>query len=160
MRAIATSHGSRLDRANVVHNTRQKCIILETPSAANLLAKTEECRHMQQQRNSQELLLQLQPFYDSLDFVQDNPGEPVPEETFTHAHLSWSSIVSYLLHPSFTIHGILLVQFTCLAVFFHNLSQSFLCGLPLGLAPPLHTPYTSSPNHCLLFESHVHTIAT
>jgi len=25
-----------------------------------------------------------QPFYGSLDFVQDNPGEPVPEETFTN----------------------------------------------------------------------------
>jgi len=23
-----------------------------------------------------------QPFYGSLDFVRDNPGEPVPEETF------------------------------------------------------------------------------
>jgi len=31
-----------------------------------------------------------QPFYGSLDFVQDNLGEPVPEETFTHSHLSWS----------------------------------------------------------------------
>jgi len=51
-----------------------------------------------------------QPFYGSMDFVRDNPGEPVPEETFTHSHLSWSSIVPYLLHPSNTIHGILPVQ--------------------------------------------------
>jgi len=29
-----------------------------------------------------------QPFYGSLDFVPDNPSEPVPEETFTHSHLS------------------------------------------------------------------------
>jgi len=29
-------------------------------------------------------LLLLQPFYDSLDFVWDNPGEPVPEETSSH----------------------------------------------------------------------------
>jgi len=28
-----------------------------------------------------------QPFYGSLDFVRDNPGEPVPEEAFTHSHL-------------------------------------------------------------------------
>jgi len=28
-----------------------------------------------------------QPFYGSVDFVWDNPGEPVPEETFTHSHL-------------------------------------------------------------------------
>jgi len=27
-----------------------------------------------------------QPFYGSLDFVQDNPGEPMPEETFIHSH--------------------------------------------------------------------------
>jgi len=26
--------------------------------------------------------------------------------------------------------------------------------------PPLHTPYISSPNHCLLFTAHAHTIAT
>jgi len=48
-----------------------------------------------------------QPFYGSLDFVQDNLGEPVPEEIFTHSHLLWSSIVPYLLHRSNTIHGIL-----------------------------------------------------
>jgi len=58
------------------------------------------------------------PFYGSLDFVWDNPDEPVPEETFTHSHLSWSSIIPYLLPPSIMIHGILSVQFTCLTVFF------------------------------------------
>jgi len=25
-----------------------------------------------------------EPFYGSMDFVRVNPGEPVPEETFTH----------------------------------------------------------------------------
>jgi len=25
-----------------------------------------------------------QPFYGSVEIVRDNPGEPVPEETFTH----------------------------------------------------------------------------
>ena len=67
-----------------------------------------------------------QPFYGSLHFVWDNPGEPVPEETFTRSHLSWSSIVPYLLHPSTTIHGILPVQSTYLRILFHNLSPSFL----------------------------------
>ena len=85
-----------------------------------------------------------QPFYGSLDFVWDNPGEPVPEETFIHSHLSWSSIVPYLLHLPNTIHGILPVQFT---VFFHNLSSSFLWP-------------TSSPNRCRFFAAHAHTIAT
>ena len=33
-----------------------------------------------------------QPFYRSVEFVRDNPGEPVPEETFTHLNglvLEW-----------------------------------------------------------------------
>jgi len=33
-----------------------------------------------------------QPFYGFLVFVQDNPGEQVPEETFTHSHLLWSLV--------------------------------------------------------------------
>jgi len=41
--------------------------------------------------------------HGSTDFVRYNPGEPVPEETFTHSHSSWSSIASYLLHPSNTM---------------------------------------------------------
>ena len=73
------------------------------------------------------------PFYSSMDFVRHNLGELVPEETFTHWHLSWSSIVPYLLHPSITIHGILPVQSTCLTIFFDSLQVFF--GLPLGLAP-------------------------
>jgi len=75
-----------------------------------------------------------QPFYGSLDFVWDNPGEPAPKETFTHSHLFWSSIILYLLHPSIAIHGILSVQFTCLPVFFCISLQVFF-DLPLGLAP-------------------------
>jgi len=59
-------------------------------------------------------------------FVWDNLGELVPEETFTNSHLSWSSVIPYLLLPSNTIHGILPVQFTCLTVFFHNISPSFV----------------------------------
>jgi len=53
-------------------------------------------------------------------------GEPVPEETFTHSHLAYSSIIPYLLLPSITINGILFIQFTCLTVFLHNLCPSFL----------------------------------
>jgi len=48
-----------------------------------------------------------QPSYGSLDFVRDNPGEPVAEKTLTHSHLSWSSVTPYLLPPSIMIHGIL-----------------------------------------------------
>ena len=81
-----------------------------------------------------------QPFYGSMDFAWDNAGEPVPEETFAHLHLSWLLIVPYLLLPSNTIHGILPedamdrirwknflpVQSTFLTVFLYNLSPSFL----------------------------------
>ena len=66
-----------------------------------------------------------QPFYNSLDFVWDNLGEPVPEETFAYSHLSWSSIIPHLLPPYITIHGILSIQFMYLKDFFHNLSPSF-----------------------------------
>jgi len=59
-------------------------------------------------------------------------GELVSEETFTLSHLSWSSIVLYLLPPSTAIHSIHSVQFTCLTVFLHDLSPSPLG--PLGLA--------------------------
>jgi len=40
-------------------------------------------------------------------FVQDYPGEPGPEETFTYLHLSWLSIMLYLLPPFTMIHSIL-----------------------------------------------------
>jgi len=76
--------------------------------------------------NSHQELLQLQPLYGFLDFLRDNLGKTVPKETFTHLHLSWSSVIHYLLPPSFTIHGILLDQYTCMTVFFHNLCPSFL----------------------------------
>jgi len=47
-----------------------------------------------------------EPFYGSMDFLRDNPSEPVAEETFTHSQLSWSSIIPYLLHPSNTIPNV------------------------------------------------------
>jgi len=53
---------------------------------------------------------------------------------FTHSHLSWSSVIPYLLPPSITIHGILPVQFTCMTVF-STISLQVFFGLLLGLAP-------------------------
>jgi len=67
-----------------------------------------------------------QLFYSSMDFLRDNPGEPVPEETFTHSHPLWSSIAAYLLYPSNTIHGILPVQSTHLTIILHNISPTSL----------------------------------
>ena len=62
----------------------------------------------------------------------------------------------YLLSLSFMIHGILLVQFTCLAVFLHYICSSLLWSTTW---PGTHH-FISSPNHCLLFTAHAHTIAT
>jgi len=49
--------------------------------------------------------------------------------------------IPYLLPPSFTIHGILLVQFMHMTVFYHNLSPSFLWSVfwPGTLHFILHT---------------------
>jgi len=41
-----------------------------------------------QQVTTVTVTLLLQPFYGSQDFVRDYPGDLVPKETFTHAHLS------------------------------------------------------------------------
>jgi len=39
-----------------------------------------------------------QLFYGSMDFVRDNPGEPVPEETFTRLHLYTNASVFFMRH--------------------------------------------------------------
>ena len=77
-----------------------------------------------------------EPFYGSVEFVRDNPGEPVPEETFTHSHSSWSSII-----PICFLH---LLRSMASSVFNSRALQSFstislqvFFGLPLGLVPPL-----------------------
>ena len=38
------------------------------------------------------------------------PGRPVPEETFTRSHSSWSTYFLYHLSPFATVHGILFIQ--------------------------------------------------
>jgi len=91
-------------------------------------------------------------------FCQGQPKWAGTRMNITHSHLSWSSVVPYLLHPSITVHDILPVQFMCLAVFFHNLSPSFLWST--SWPGTLHFMYHTSPNHCLLFAAHAHTIAT
>jgi len=85
--------------------------------------KAHACTHacMHTRTHAHTTVLQL-----SVDFFRDNPGESLPEETFPHSHLSWSSVIPYLLPQFIMIHGILPVQFMCLTVFFHNPSPSFL----------------------------------
>jgi len=85
--------------------------------------------------------------------------EPLPEETFTHSHLSWSSTILYHLPPSATIHSILPVQFMYLTIFCTSFVQ-VLFGLPLGVEPSISYSIHFSCNHCLLFATHAYTIAT
>jgi len=69
-----------------------------------------------------------QPFYGSLDFV----WEPVPEETFTHSHLSCSSIIPYLLHLLWSMASSLFNLHAWQS--FYTISLQVFFGLPLGLA--------------------------
>ena len=55
-------------------------------------------------------------------FGPGQPGRPVPEETLTHSHPSWSSDILYHLPPFTAINGILFVHFTRLTVLSYNLS--------------------------------------
>jgi len=103
-------------------------------------------------------------------FVRDYPGEPVPEVTLTHPP-SWSSSNLCQLLPSTSIHSILLVQITCLAIFFCTTSFHVLFGLPLGLEPStsysthFFTQSVSSfrstcPYHCNLFCCSINIISS
>jgi len=72
----------------------------------------------------------------------------------THTNLDHQSSLICFLH---------LLRSTASSQFNLCASQSFFTALSkfsLAWHPPLHTPYISSPNHCLLFASHAHTIAT
>jgi len=110
---------------------------------------THECTHAH-----------TQPFYGSLDFVWDYPGEPVPKQTVTHSHLSWLSIILYLLPPSTAIHGILPLQFTCLtSLFAQPLSEKFSLVYHLVSHPPLYTPHKIT-QLLSFFFAHANTIAT
>jgi len=103
----------------------------------------------------------IKPFYCSLDSVCNNKGEPVPEDTFNYSHLSWSSVISYLL-----LHLLRSIASPCSiympdSLFPQSLSKFSFVYL-LAWHPPLRTPYISSPNHCLLLatKTYAHNIAT
>jgi len=74
---------------------------------------------------------------------------------------------TYRGHQSYLICFVHLIQFMASSCSIHapdslfpqSLSKSSLVYF-LAWHPPLHTPYISSPKHCLLFATHAHTIAT
>jgi len=91
--------------------------------------------------------------------VWDYSGKPVPEEIFTHSHISWSWIILYLLAPYYDPWYTSCSIYVHDSLFLQRLSKSSLVYL-LVWHLPLHTSDISSPNHCLLFATHVHTITT
>jgi len=92
-------------------------------------------------------------------FVRDYLGEPVPEETFTHSHLSYhqSSFISFC-HLLWSIASSLFNL--CAWQSFCTISLQILFGLPLGLTPFTSYSIHFFTNHGLLFARHAHTIAT
>jgi len=85
------------------------------------------------------------------------PGEPVPEETFTHPPF-WSSSNLCQLLPSTAIHSILPVQIMWLAVFLHNLSPCPLWSTSWSGA--LHLIFHTFLHPVSVFAIDTHTIAT
>jgi len=90
-------------------------------------------------------------------WILSRSGQPIHQLTLIvviNHPLSASSIYCKPWHPPCSI--------TCLTVFLHNLCPSLLWSISSSGTPhnPHHTPYISSPNHCLLFAAHAHIIAT
>jgi len=92
-----------------------------------------------------------QPFYCSLDFVRYNLGEPVPEETFTHSHLSWSSVIPYLLF--YLLRSMASSLFNLSAwQSFSIISLQVFFGLPYTILHQSLSSFRSTcPYHCNLF---------
>jgi len=72
-----------------------------------------------------------------VEFVRDNLGKPVPEETFTHPHSSWLSII-----PICFLHLLRSIACSNCSIFnpralqsFSTISLQVFFGLPLGLVP-------------------------
>jgi len=83
--------------------------------------------------------------------IRRNIHPLTPVVVINHS-LSAFSIVYDTWHPPCSIYVLDSLFSQCLFKF----SLAYL----LAWHPPLHTPYISSPNHCLLFAVHAHTIAT
>jgi len=134
-----TEDPRRLVSMAIAWRVSRKCL----KRLAGSITHTHACTHT----HTHTTILWLSGFCPGL------PGEPIPEEAFTHSHLSWLSIVPYLLHPSNAIHDILSIQSTRLQSF--SQYQVFF-----GIAPSTSHSIHFSPNHSLLFAACALTIAT
>ena len=91
-------------------------------------------------------------------YVWDYPDEPVTEETPTH-HPDHRPIFISFFHLPRSIASSLCSNYVLGNLFAQPLSMSSLVYLLVWSLPP-HIPYISSPNQCLLFAAHAHTIRT
>jgi len=73
----------------------------------------------------------------------------------THTYHGHQSSLICFLHPIWSMASSLFSL--CTWQSFSTIPLQVFIGLPLGLAPPFHTPYISSANHCLLFAAHTST---
>ena len=93
----------------------------------------------------------------SRPFVLDYPGEPAPEETFTHSPILIIIQTISFFHLLRSTASYLL-NLRAWQSFCKPLSMSSLVYLLVWSSTP-HTPYISLPSQCLLFAIHAHTIA-
>ena len=120
------------------------------------------CLYSKVKRSEVKLQL-LQSFCGTLDFVLDTPGpgrdgtrRNIPALTpivVINQPLSASSI--YMYYDQWHLPCSIYVP---ASLFAQPLSKYSLVYLSVW-HPPLHTPYISSPNHCLLFAAHAHATA-
>ena len=92
----------------------------------------------------------------------------------THIHTQTQETFTQPLTPIVVISQSSLSVKFCFLHILQSMASSCSIYVPDGLSticflflwstsawhPPLHTPNISSPNHCLLFMAHAHTIAT
>jgi len=92
-------------------------------------------------------------------FSQGRPRWAIPEETFTtHTYRGHQSSLIYFLYVLQSMASSLFNLRAWKSLFTISLQAS-----PIHLPAwhhQLHTPYISSPNHCLPFATHAHTVAT
>jgi len=135
--------------------TQCQRILINNSMAKNLTQqKANNTKHNNNNNNNKITTMVLRAF------VHDYPSEWVPKEkTFTQSYLSWSSMqpsfISFLHPLRSTAYSVF--NLCALQSFSPPLSKYSLVYL-LVWNPPLHTPYISLPNHCLLFTTNDHTI--
>ena len=157
----ASSRAYRLTWATNLIATRKT---RSRPSPGNVTSSST-CENHQHHTHTH---THTQPFYGSVEIVRDNPGEPVPEETFTHythrghqSSLSAFSIYYDTWHPLYSIHVLYslfpqsLSKFSLVYLLACYLSNSHLCLLKCLLIFLSYGPGLTSMQHTTLYTTAV-----